>query len=119
MARPFDFSQTVQRAARLRQWGLCGHCGDSLDHRLEHAHHVIPNQSGTIENPAAAFLRSAENCAILCDACHAAAHAHGAYKSGAVAPADWFPYSHGQQGQAEHLRWRLRIDSEWRRLFRH
>jgi 5-methylcytosine-specific restriction endonuclease McrA len=116
MGRSFDFPHYVQREARLRQWGICAHCGERLDDTWEHAHHVIPNQCGQAENPSHAFLRSSDNCAILCEACHEAAHAHGSFRLGAVASGKWFRYSHGKQADARHTIWCTRIDAEWRRL---
>jgi 5-methylcytosine-specific restriction endonuclease McrA len=115
MARPFEFLKPTVAEARLRQWGLCAHCGDSLDDVWENAHHVIPNQTGTPKQAASAFLRTADNCVILCESCHFAAHAHGNFRFGAVALADWYPFSHGKKARGQHLAWRNRIETEWRR----
>jgi hypothetical protein len=65
MARTFDFAQPVVNSVRLRQWGICAKCGERLDDLVEHAHHVIPNQTGRATDPADAFLRSTDNCVIL------------------------------------------------------
>lgn len=116
MPRIFAFTPQVKREARIRQYGICAHCGESLDDVWEAAHHVVPNQSGAADDPEDAFLRTADNCVVLCDDCHDAAHAHGAFLLGAVAPADWYPYSHGKEPLGPHEVWRQRIAREWRRL---
>src|SRR5262245_7104676 len=84
MDRPFDFSRTIKRDASLRQNNKCAHCGDELTDLLDHAHHVVPNQTG---NPAARqdnWLRSLENCVVLCDTCHTRVHQDGRFRTGAV-----------------------------------
>ena len=93
--RPFDFSEAVRDEARLRQFGLCAHCGMSLNDEWEEAHHAIPNQSGDPQNQEHAWLRSVENCVVLCDMCHHMAHGENT-RSGAVAPPDYYPFSHGR-----------------------
>lgn len=116
MPRPYDFTDATQRDARMRQWGLCAHCGERLDDRWEHAHHVIPNQIGRPGDRADDFLRGADNCVIICEECHSAAHAHGSYRHGAVAPPTWYLYSHGKHAQGPHAVWCRRIETEWDRL---
>ncbi len=104
MARHFAFRTPAQSQARLRQFGRCAHCGDNLNDVEEHAHHVIPNQSGNPKNPDHAFLATADNCVVLCHVCHEAVHQGGKYRNGAVAPPDYFPHSHGHN-RPEHQRW--------------
>jgi hypothetical protein len=104
MGRPFAFRSAAQSAARVRQLGRCARCGDSLDDVEEHAHHVIPNQSGNPGDPRHAWLRSADNCVVLCHTCHDVVHAGGRYRAGAVAPADYFTHSHGPD-RAAHRNW--------------
>jgi hypothetical protein len=82
MSRPFDFGTLTRQRTRIRQFGMCAVCGDRLDDLVEHAHHVIPNQSG---NPADAdhqALRTVENCVVICDACHERVHENGRYRTG-------------------------------------
>jgi 5-methylcytosine-specific restriction endonuclease McrA len=116
MARPFDFKPGVVQQARIRRWGVCAHCGDSLTDAWEEAHHVVPNQSGRPGDPADDFLRSVDSCAILCASCHTAAHAHGSYRVGAAAPAEWYSYSHGKKGRAQHMLWTRVIAQQWQRV---
>lgn len=52
MARAFDFNTATRSKARLRQDSSCAFCGENLDDMEEHAHHVIPNQSGDPGNAA-------------------------------------------------------------------
>jgi 5-methylcytosine-specific restriction endonuclease McrA len=115
MGRPFDFHRPTQQSARLRQGGRCAHCGERLDDLWEHAHHVIPNQVGRVANPADDFLRSEDNCVVLCEPCHEAAHAFGQYQHGAVALAEWFPYSHNRRSSKAHEKWASSVDTEWER----
>jgi 5-methylcytosine-specific restriction endonuclease McrA len=93
--RPFDFPDTVKDEARLRQFGLCACCGDSLDDEWEEAHHVVPNQSGDPTNPEHSWLRTLENCVVLCDQCHHVAHGENTL-AGPVAPPEYYSHSHGQ-----------------------
>jgi hypothetical protein len=116
MSRPFDFSDTTKREAFRRQWNLCAHCGRNLANLYDHAHHVIPNQSGNVSNPADAFLRSVDNCVILCDMCHERVHQDARYRTGAVAPPEYYPYSHGNQVQ-QHTLWVTQLNNQWRRMF--
>ncbi len=107
MARPFDFNPRVKRDARFRQYGLCAQCGQSMDDDYEHAHHVVPNQSGDAANPTHLWLKGSDNCVILCETCHYAVHDSGRYQTGAVAPPAYYKYSHGRYlgYQADHKKW--------------
>ena len=104
MARPFEFSQAVKDEARLRQDGVCAVCGHSLDDTEEHAHHVVPNQSGDAKKPEDAWIRGVDNCVVLCDVCHYRVHEDGQYRTGATAPPSYYEHSHGNH-RAEHLDW--------------
>jgi len=108
MARPLEFKTPAQSQARLRQTGLCAHCGDSLDDTEEHAHHVVPNQSGNPRDPNHAWLASSENCVVLCHMCHERVHQDGRYRTGAVAPPSYFMHSHGNNASA-HQVWVTRL----------
>lgn len=112
MARPFDFRRDVSFAARMRQNGLCALCGTGLDDSEEHAHHVVPNQSGNPDDPEDEWLRSTENCVYVCSMCHARVHQDGRYRQGAVAPPTYFEYSHGDSREARmnHRLWASRLD---------
>lgn len=108
--RPFDFSDLTKELARGRQAGLCAHCGHSLRDLFENAHHVIPNQSGDPHNPRHAWLRTVDNCVVLCYMCHDRVHADAHFRTGAVAPPDYYPFSHGHDAGA-HLLWVRRLDA--------
>lgn len=103
-ARAFAFNQTVKDQARFRQGGKCACCGQRLDDVEEHAHHVVPNQSGSPGNPQHAWIASSDNCVILCHVCHERVHQDGRYREGAVAPASYYPYSHAGNAAA-HQGW--------------
>lgn len=114
MARPFHFEKSVRDEARFRQWRLCALCGDSMDDDEEHAHHVVPNQSGNALDLSHVWLASAENCVVLHQPCHDRAHENGRFRLGGVAPPDYFPHSHGNNIPA-HKSWakefRTKIES--------
>jgi hypothetical protein len=104
MARPFDFDDAAKNEARFRQYGFCADCGRLMHDLWEHAHHVIPNQSGMPGNPNHAWLRTAINCVVLCENCHYAVHDSGRYQKGAVAPPGYYEFSHGKL-QVGHKQW--------------
>jgi hypothetical protein len=116
MARPFDFKNPVQGQTRLRQQGLCACCGELLDDLVEHAHHVVPNQSGNPRNPNHGWLSSVQNCVVLCAECHGRVHDNGRYAKGAIAPPSYYSYSHGKNSAA-HRAWveemKIREKSVW------
>ena len=104
MARNFNFSVDVKNKAFFRQWNLCAHCGKSLTNVFDHAHHVLPNQAGARGNPNDSWIKSVDNCVILCESCHFRVHENGRYRTGAASAPKYFPYSHGRQKQ-EHQFW--------------
>lgn len=110
MSRPFSFSPSVKREARLRQYGKCAHCFECLTDIEEHAHHVVPNQSGNPANPAHAWLSSVDNCVVLCYRCHERVHEDGDYRAGAVAPPEYYPHSHGDNCAA-HAQWAMKLNA--------
>lgn len=110
MARPFDFTTSVRNAAFSRQWNRCAHCGEPLTSQEDHAHHVIPNQSGDPDNEAHAFLRTVDNCVVLCATCHYAVHEFGRYATGAVAPPSYYPHSHGPDAPSHRI-WASQLDA--------
>jgi hypothetical protein len=114
--RYFAFSGGVKKIARLRQDGMCAVCADPLDDIYEHAHHVIPNQSGSAANQDHEWLKLIDNCVILCELCHDRVHADGHYRKGAVAPPAYFKYSHGEN-KAEHVKWLFNMNAKARRFW--
>ena len=108
MNRIFDFNDHVRNQAFFRQWNLCAHCGRSLIHVYDNAHHVVPNQLGRPDIAGDSWMREVDNCVILCQTCHHRIHGNGRFRSGAVASADDFPYSHGNE-TIEHKAWADRM----------
>ena len=104
----FNFSDTVKDQARLRQSHYevtyCAHCGCNLNDIEDRAHHVVPNQTGVKGCPEHAFLGMAVNCVYLCLTCHDRVHGNADFRNGAVAPATYFPFSHGVNKHA-HKQW--------------
>ena len=113
--RPFDFSKTVIREARLRQNGLCAHCGRKMDDLWEEAHHAIPNQSGNPNNPDHDWLRTEDNCVVICDPCHSRVHNDNT-RTGAVAPPEYYEYSHGGDS-IRHSAWVRRLNQRAAKLW--
>jgi hypothetical protein len=116
MARPFQFGETAKKQARLRQFGLCAVCGHSLRDLFEHAHHVVPNQSGDPADESHLWLKSELNCVILCELCHEVVHESGHYRYGAVAPPEYFRYSHAKDAVA-HQRWAGALTEKMKQLW--
>lgn len=81
------FSTNTKTAARLRQKGRCGICGEKLDDLWEEAHHLRPHSMGGRDH--------VDNCVILCDQCHHRAHYDGRYRNGFVAPRSYFRHFYG------------------------
>lgn len=104
MTRRFNFNAKAKTQARLRQDGLCACCGEDLNDGLEYAHHVIPDQSGDASRPAHSALSDVDNCVVLCTECHLHVHENGRFRYGAVAPASYFRYSHGNNNRL-HQKW--------------
>ena len=109
MPRQFDFSEAVKRDARLRQMELCAHCGESLNEQWEEAHHVVPDQSARKGIHADEWMKSALNCVVLCDPCHANVGHDGNTKIGAVAGPEVYKYSHGGD-RVQHAEWVRLLD---------
>jgi hypothetical protein len=114
--RPFEFTKKVRNEAFFRQHGQCAQCGYSLRELVEHGHHVIANQSGNIKNPEDAFLGTVHNCVILCDGCHDIVHEGGDFRSGAMAPPDYYKHTHGRDAKA-HLDWYAMVLREYLRIY--
>lgn len=76
----------------------------SLVDVMDNAHHVVPNQVGKASNPEHSWIQGVDNCVVLCESCHYAAHEYGRYKAGAVPAPDFYPYSHGRETD-KHRTW--------------
>lgn len=100
MTRPNEFSPSTQQLAWARQKFRCASCGTRIFHlgqagRAHHrfgegarAHHVQHIKLGGSD--------SADNCVILCEACHYSAHEGGNYRFGtAVGRAKDYPHFNG------------------------
>jgi 5-methylcytosine-specific restriction endonuclease McrA len=119
MARPFDFTNhRIKQEARFRQANLCGCCGESLsDFAEEFAHHVVANQSGDPKNPDHQWIRELTNCVMLCRDCHTRVHQDGRTRYGAMAPPDYFRFSHGRNRVA-HLKWVRELVAKQKTIWR-
>lgn len=115
MARRFEFTQATRSAAFLRQDGRCALCRRSLRDQEEFGHHVVPDQSGQASDPRDRFLKSVDNCVMICEACHWIVHDGGRWATGAVPPPEYYPYSH--PGRSDHLAWVGLVKREYLRIF--
>lgn len=117
MGRRYDFGVLVKRQAFQRQWNQCGHCGHSLINQADHAHHVIPHQLGLRQESDVHFIASVDNCVVLCEMCHERVHQNGRYRTGAVAPPEYYSHSHGPLS-VEHLLWASKVNQMWDRILK-
>ena len=115
MARTFEFSPGVRNDAFFRQGRRCGVCGLSFDDQQEFGHHVIPDQSGNAADTADRFLRTVDNCVMLCDSCHYIVHEGGLYAVGAVPSPEYYRYSHPRE--VDHKQWAAIVRTEYLRVY--
>jgi hypothetical protein len=115
MARKFNFSKAVKDAAFFRQNGRCALCRRSLQNQDEYGHHVIPDQSGDPSNQEDQFLGTADNCVMICEACHWIVHEGGRWAIGAVPPPDFYEHSH--PNKADHMAWSALLKREYLRIY--
>jgi len=100
MARPNEFSHSTQQRALVRQRYRCASCGTRIAQlgdsgRSTHtygegaqAHHIQHVKFGGTD--------SVDNCVILCQSCHYAAHEGGRYRHGTVVGSEFdFPHFRG------------------------
>jgi 5-methylcytosine-specific restriction endonuclease McrA len=81
------FPDWVKNQAIGRQDGKCGDCGEDLEEVIFHAHHLLRQADGGDD--------SLDNCVMLCEECHYAAHNYGNYRQPIqLSPSD-FPYFYG------------------------
>ncbi|MDM0112247.1 HNH endonuclease signature motif containing protein [Variovorax sp. J22R133] len=113
--RPFDFIGGTSLKAQMRQGGRCAHCATRLIEEMEegdyvYGHHVVPNQCGNPSDPAHRWLKTELNCVALCQKCHMRVHQDGNTRNGAVAPPEYFPYSH--QDAKSHAVWAAQVNQK-------
>ena len=115
MARHFEFTDKVRNDAFFRQNARCAVCRYSLKDQEEFGHHVIPDQSGDPEDKQDAFLRSVDNCVMLCHTCHYVVHDSGHYRVGSVPPPDYYAHTHPRK--AAQQAWEALIRREYLRIY--
>jgi len=129
-ARPFDFTDTVKKAAAQRQMKRCALCGklvtkiplteqqkedgQAKGHTTLEFHHVWPNQVGNAANKSHAWIRTELNCVMLCPDCHNESHKNGNTLSGPVLQPSEFQYSHGGDIK-KHKEWVASLKQKIRR----
>jgi 4-hydroxyphenylpyruvate dioxygenase-like putative hemolysin len=83
-----------------------------LQTRLFHGHHVISDRLGKHITISTDFIRSEDNCIMLCDECHLQEAHSGNFAHGPVLDAVAFKYSHDNNKIAHNL-WVLKHDKIW------
>lgn len=106
-----EFSAITQYQAYYRQWNRCACCGESLTFQRGRAHHVIPAQAGNTGNLADTFLRSVDNCVILCSYCYSEVGYAANYGENAISPPNVYRYSHGLEKNF-HQQWAKKLQGE-------
>lgn len=113
-----DFSETTKLATFARQHGRCGECGKAFcekewreQEETWEFHHVLPRQVTAADEAARRQAKHLDNCVMLCHGCHQRAHANANYRNGPVAPALYFPFSHGGD-ERSHEVWAARMDGQ-------
>jgi hypothetical protein len=133
----FPFSDDVVASARARQSNRCARCGKALMTEKEiekddknyalpplrfasHAHHVFPQQAGSIDNPDHGWIAGVENCVVIHTDEHFAVHGFN-WGTGGVAPPEEFPFSHNIL-RVQHAEWvrnlKRKCDPIWEQLRR-
>ena len=82
-----------------------------------YGHHVVPNQCGNPADPAHSWLETELNCVALCRMCHTRVHQNGNPSTGAVAPPEYFPYSH--KNASEHEAWVKQVSQKAQMVWRY
>jgi hypothetical protein len=109
-----EFSTIIKYQAFHRQWSRCAHCGKNLTIQVGHAHHVIPAQTGNRSKPADTFLRSVDNCVILCNHCYQEVAHSGNYGENTIASPSLFRYTFGLE-KTFHQQWVNKLTVEQQR----
>ena len=120
MARDFEFTDIVKRAAAQRQMNRCALCGKAVKnlplseqqrengqikgHGTLDFHHVWPNQVGRVTRGGDQWIKTDINCVMLCQPCHKESHENGNTRTGAVLHPSEFKYSHGGNTR-KHAQW--------------
>jgi len=106
-----EFSTVTKFQALHRQWNRCAHCGKHLSLQVGHAHHVIAVRSNNLNNLDDTFLRSVDNCVILCNHCCDLVGHSGNIGNNAITSLSAFKYSHGLE-KNEHYQWDDKVSVE-------
>lgn len=80
-----SFNPLTKNQIRLRQWGKCARCGESLHDTEEFAHHLWPEILGGTDEE--------KNCVILCGACHNLVQDDRSSVNCMLAPHSYFPHA--------------------------
>lgn len=106
-----EFSAITKYQAFYRQWNRCACCGESLSFQNGQAHHVIPAQSTNGRVSDNAFLRSVDNCVILCKHCYTDEMNTSNPGKGTISSPRVYNYSHGLE-RLSHQRWAKNLSYE-------
>ena len=110
MTRDVEFPANVLDRVIERQHGQCGGCGDQLTSDYSDDP-VIPAVSFANSTDGQAFLKSDDNCIVVCQECHDDID-DVSRQTGSVPPPEIYPHSHGSD-LAAHQEWSTRINNRW------
>lgn len=94
----FRFSEQTKAEAAERQQDMCASCGDPLSDSPTHAHHTgitvqEARELGLEKQPD--YVRSADNCSIVCEPCHQDFVHDGGRTRTATEDTSALPHTHG------------------------
>jgi len=123
----YNFDDTIRDSARSRQEGYCASCTPKrkLAAKGGIGHHVIPvqtlnyteaDETKPVFQNAGFFIKSLDNCVMLCGDCHFHYHEFGNTSNGAVAVPETFTHSHGVRSDLHNV-WTEKVDTVWRLLY--
>lgn len=108
-----EFSVITKHQALHRQWNRCARCGKNLSIHLSHAHHVIPVRMGNTAQLVGDFMRSVNNCVMLCKPCYDGIGQHGNYAGNTPVSPSVFRYAFGLE-KTFHQQWAKKLQDEQR-----
>lgn len=101
MGQRNKFSEGIKAKASKRQHDMCAACGGKLDGFTDEGFQVVPRKSvDDSDSNAHVWIRSADNCVIVCEPCNSK---YGRRWMRKLRPND-FKFSHGKNRSA-HQNW--------------
>ena len=95
----YEFTPSVKQQALERQEYQCASCGDSLADQPSAAHHAgisVQEARAAKMHDSPEFVKSADNCAIVCPECHEQFQHDGGHFRTAIEDSSSLPYMAGR-----------------------